>query len=244
MARGVVSSGQPDAGTQILRVGPSGHWSRPLGVTLLIRADVRMKLEEANWEEVALRLTDHALRKIRRLRWRTGSWQRIPGGAMAEDFANEAIALLLSGERDWDPSNCPDLLTWLRGVVDSLVSHLVESEEHHRSQQFPRSEGGQDLEELLRRADPAEATAVHLVPVQVDQETHLAERQVAEQLIGALFEEISGDKELEAMLDSLMDGCEKPRDIAVRTGMDVARVYKLREKLDRAIKRIEGRIGQ
>lgn len=211
--------------------------------TILISADVREKLEAADWEKIALRLTAHALSKLRRLSWHSGDWQRLPGGAMAEDFAYEAISLAFSGDREWDTLKCPDLLAWLLGVVDSLVNHLVQSKEHRMSQPIPQTEEGQDVEELLKRADPASEIAVHLVPVQVDHGTHLAEQQAAERLIDAVLEEISDDKELEAMLDSLMDGCEKAREIAARTGMPVERVYKLREKLNRAVRRVEERTG-
>lgn len=212
------------------------------GVGRLIDPDVREKLERADWERITLTLVRYALFKVRRLKWHTGDRESLPEGKTAEDLACEAIEKVVSGDRRWDPTTCPDLLRYLKGVVDSLVSHLVVSEEHRRVRRMPQTDEGQEVEELLTMADPTAETAEHLVSVQVDLETRVVERLAAERFVDALFDQIAGDEELEAMVDILLRGIVKPKEIAAETGMNVERVYKLREKLDRAVQRVEKRI--
>lgn len=38
-------------------------------------------------------------------------------------MAFDAIKLFLTGQRHWNSNKCPDLLKFLKGVVDSLISH-------------------------------------------------------------------------------------------------------------------------
>ena len=45
-----------------------------------------------------------------------------PGGIEAADLAAAAIVDILEGNRVWDPKAHPDLLNFLRSVVDSKVS--------------------------------------------------------------------------------------------------------------------------
>lgn len=203
----------------------------------MVDPDVCEKLERADWERITLDLVHYALFKVRRLKWRTGDRESLPEGKTAEDLAYEAIEKVLSGDRKWDPAACSDLLRYLKGVVDSLASHLVVSEEHRRVRRMPQTDEGQEVEELLRLSDPAADTAENLV----DPETQVVGRVAAEQFVDALFDEIAGDKELETMMDVLLRGIVKPKEIAAETGMNVERVYKLRERLDRAVQRVEKR---
>ena len=81
-------------------------------------------LQKADWDDIAVRLTDYAVKKARRYRWRTGT---AIGGESAEDLAFEAIKRVLDGDRKWNPQENHDLFQYLTGVVDSLLSHLSES---------------------------------------------------------------------------------------------------------------------
>lgn len=208
----------------------------------MVDPDVQERLAGADWDRISLRLVDYALFKVRRLKWRTGDRESLPEGKTAEDLACEAIEKVLSGDRRWDPDACPDLVEYLKGVVDSLVSHLVISEEHRRVRRMPQTEEGQEVEELLKLANPGAATAKHLVTAQIDPETQTIGKMEAERFVGEIFEEIAEDKELELVMDALLRGNVKAREIAAETGIDVGRVYKLREKLDRLVRRVEKRL--
>jgi hypothetical protein len=85
-----------------------------------------MTLDERWWEEQFPRLTLYALKKIRRLRWQGP----LPGGLEPVDMASTAVAKYLSGERRWNPQTYPRLEEFLCSVIDSEISHLINSWEH------------------------------------------------------------------------------------------------------------------
>ena len=57
----------------------------------------------------------------------------MPEGKEPKDFAEEAIESLYTGRRTWNCEEYPDPKQVLTGIIDSLVSNLVESAEHRRS---------------------------------------------------------------------------------------------------------------
>ena len=192
-------------------------------------------LQKADWGDIGVRLTDYAVKKARRYRWRT---ETAIGGESAEDLAFEAIEKVLDGDRKWDPQETPDLFHYLTGVVDSLLSHLFKSPARMRVQSFPESEDGEIFEELLKMADPESDTAKHLARRDPTPEDLLLEKE-QEQLEKAVFQQIlksfEGDANLETIFLCIMDGVCKPSDISKATGMDIEDVYQLRRKLNRRI---------
>ena len=185
-----------------------------------------------DWENIALELTYHAVVKVKRLRWRTGSYESLPQGKTPEDLAYEAIEKVFSGDRRWNPDKNPDLLRYLKSVVDSLVSHLVESENHKRLQYFPETEDGVDLEEVL----PLAATSLSRRPKTPEEELLAKERE--ERVLSEIFDAVDGDVELGALVEALMEGYTKPAEIAQAWNRDVKDVYPMVRKLKH---RIEGR---
>jgi DNA-directed RNA polymerase specialized sigma24 family protein len=102
--------------------------------TVLNRTDEERDraLLETNWQDVAIRLTGYALWKLRNLHWRGGPAASLLPAKAAEDFAGEAILRVIDGRRSWNPERGP-LLPYLRGVVDSLLSHMSQSREHNNA---------------------------------------------------------------------------------------------------------------
>ncbi len=205
------------------------------------------RLSAVDWDQITLNLTDYALRKVRRLRWRTARADALPSGRTVEDLAHDAIAKVWSGERSWDPGTQPDLLHHLKGIVDSLVSHLVESPDHLLVRRFPETGEGTEVVDVFPVADPELGRTEHLAqqPARPDDALLQKEqREADDELFDALLQEIREDQELEAVIGAIMDGATKPADISAGTGIDVKRIYKLREKLDRAVNRAEKRLGR
>lgn len=99
-------------------------------------------LSQVDWRQIALGVTDYAIIRVQRLRWKTASYKDLPQGMTPADLAYEAIKKVIGGERPWDPEQHPDLLRYLKAIVDSLVSHLVESEDHERLQRLPQTQEG------------------------------------------------------------------------------------------------------
>jgi len=119
------------------------------------------RFSEADWDEMLPRLVQYALFKVRRLEWRTGDF--LPRGMMPEDLALEAIrktcdglsgARRGKGVRIWNPEKDPELLHFLRSVIDSDVHALVQSSEHKLTQYMAREtaeEAAQSSAELVDR---------------------------------------------------------------------------------------------
>lgn len=188
-------------------------------------------LQKADWPRISLELTDYAGMKVQRLRWRTGSRGDLPQGNTAEDLAYDAIGRVLGGERRWDPDQNPELLPYLKAVVDSLVSHLGESDEHRRVRRFPQTEEGADFEEVLHLADPEAPTARHLPQRPATPEEDLLRKEREGKVVDEIFKAVHGDAELELLVDAVMEGHTKPAEIAQAKGMEPRRVYQLIRKL-------------
>jgi DNA-directed RNA polymerase specialized sigma24 family protein len=180
-------------------------------------------LEKIDWEEVTLELIDHADIKVRRLKWKTESNEDLPQGKRVEDIAQEAILKTLSGERKWDPERYPDILIFLKLVVDSFISHLVNSQNHKMIQRFPENENGESLESMFS----------------TDNSPTPEDEIIAYEMLDKIYEAIDGDTELQSIMDAIMAGYTKSRDIAEVTGFDVNHVYQLRRKLDRRFSKLK-----
>lgn len=198
--------------------------------------DVIKLLEETDWDSITLKLTKYAILKIERLSWRYG---KFPKGLTAEDMVQEAIASLFEGKRNWNHTRNPDLFEYLKSVIDSKVSHLYESKEYKLTQPFPTTEEGQDVEELLDKADPTSDHAIYLTPSSNNPEDALLEKEKIkrdEAAVNAFFEAIHGEKDIEKLASLIMDGYVKPSEIAKQMGVEVKEVYNLQKRFRRKCK--------
>jgi len=174
--------------------------------------DVQRELADADWADIGIRLTAYASWKARTLRWRLGR-EPLPPGRTAEDVAADAIVKVLSGERAWEPQRGP-LLAYLRGVVDSLISHAVETAAVAR----------RATRELAREA-----------AAPASDECHGARR------IERLRRALAGDRQhaLLAVLDAVAAHCEpRPQALATHLATTVADVNNRLKRLRRAALRL------
>lgn len=207
-------------------------------------------LANADWETITLRLVRYALFKVRRLEWRTGSF--LPKGMMPEDIALEAIRKTFEGSaagprrglkkglRVWDPERYPDLLDFLKSVVDSDVHALVESSEHRLTNYSPDRTPAEAAESLGQQlaasgAVSADAEAATLAASEDEKLLHDA-------LVGWLRQDLRDDQDASWVLSAYERLAEsevriKPARVAELTGLDEKRVRN-------AIRRIERRARQ
>jgi DNA-directed RNA polymerase specialized sigma24 family protein len=91
-------------------------------------------ISQEQWLAYYHELVIYAERKCKRLYWRAGP-RDLPGGHTAETVVEEAIKRLFEGKRGWNHERYPGVspVAFLKGVVDSLISALVESEDHKRT---------------------------------------------------------------------------------------------------------------
>jgi hypothetical protein len=79
-----------------------------------------------DWASTLEKLYAHS---IIRLRWLGLTSQKRMQGKESKDFVHEAITRFFEGQRKWDPTKEPDLLNYLKGVINSLVWSLYKSKE-------------------------------------------------------------------------------------------------------------------
>lgn len=107
------------------------------------------------WSKYLKRLTLHAGDLFIAYGWHAkGKWVG-PRGATPSDIAAEAILRVLDGRRRYDSSKCPKLMTFLRNVVKSLVSHLSEAADTRRLQPMPQTkqDGADDSVDMEPEGD-------------------------------------------------------------------------------------------
>lgn len=177
------------------------------------------ELQSADWEYITAGLLRYAQKKVQRLSWSRSS-KELPGGKEVQDLVYEAIARVLRGERCWDPEKHPNLFGYLCNVIDSLVSHLVESWENRNVGPLPKL---WDREEEPPRDGGAS-------------------QERAQLFFDELVDEVGNDEELVQLIEQVLDGRTKASDIAETTGFDVQRVYRLKEKLKRRAENVLARL--
>jgi hypothetical protein len=163
------------------------------------------------WRTIILGLTLHAARKLKRLRLKNGVLPLGYGGP--EDVAGEALKLVLTGQRSWTPEvGVPlgeSLLEGLRSVVDSIVSHLIESADY------------------VRRSEMKETPS--------DAEQDILNRICFEQWVRIFRDCAQGEPQLCAVINLLEQGL-KPREIAKSLRVPNKQVYQWIRTLKRRAK--------
>lgn len=180
------------------------------------------------WASLASRLTEYAAAKMRVLSWRggpRGHGATGPGGVGPEDIVNTAVERVFDGSRAWDEAADPAVT--LRGVVDSLVSHLVNGSENRLSRPMPTVAGDDGVERVI---DPAGRDAGPLEALAEDEQ--VAGRREA------IREAVAGDPLAGQLFDCLAAGFETPADVAAVLGVPVEQIYTAKRRLERAVNRV------
>lgn len=175
--------------------------------------DTAKRLEAQDWRAIATRLVAYAAREVGIRHWRTGSTGYLPKGKSAEDLAYDAITKVWTGKRVWKPDDDPDLLRYLMDVVDSDLSALLKSGAHKRTERFPDGPEA-EIPEPVGAGDASPEEAL-----------------LAQELQDEILAACADDDELTLVACALVEGTHKAVDLAAETGLPVARIYKLKQKL-------------
>jgi hypothetical protein len=205
-----------------------------------IPPDVRTVLEQHSWEETIPRLELYALRKARRLYWQGMMDGNMPTGQEVADVVLEAIEDILTGKRSWDPSKQPDLFAYLRSIIDSKLSHLVES----WTNRYVRTESVLSAED-----DNATGTPSPLVqfsaptPSPAEMVLHAEEERLAEAFFWGFYEYLSDEPLLQQVIECIDDDL-KPADMAAHLGVPPKEIYNIRKRLQRRLTEYQAQCGQ
>lgn len=177
---------------------------------------------EEQWQRLLDRLTHYALQKYRRLSWINGEQYRSPKGQGPEDIAIEAIKRLIEGKRQYDEHKYPDILVYLRGVVDSLISHIIESPEFEKKCPMPyiiNSDG--ETEEIgIACKDPG-PSKIYM------------QKEVVEKLKSILRAKFAEDQIVLGILECMEAGIDKRSEMAEYLEVNVTEITNAQKKLQR-----------
>ncbi len=201
-----------------------------------MKTEVYRKLEEADWKAVGKQLAAHATWKAQNFAWRTGDHEDLALGLQGVDIAQIAIEKVLTGERAWNPER-GDLLPYLKGVVDSLMSHMDDSLDNTVQTRLAEDEEGK---ELLDRAEFQAVRHDDFGLLSAHQRSRGTNSDVENERVANLFAAVQGEEDLMAVLDVVMSSGEtKPGEIAAELGIEVTKVNNRLKRLRRAAMNIK-----
>ena len=179
--------------------------------------DVRQvvdRMSDRDWDRLILELGRYAVYKSRRFYWRTGQGE-LPAG----EVVSKAIVLWLSGQRRWNPAEYADLASFLKGAIDSLLSHAASAPDNRKV----------DVRPAMADTGPVSAATP---------ESELLAREQAAATERTLSEVITRSREdpvALAIIEAVRGGAVTRRDIVRTTGQPAG-------VIDNGLKRLR-RIG-
>ncbi len=198
--------------------------AEPMGGMSLVNIP---QLSDDQWTELVERLTLHASCKMLRLYWRGVLGSRggmAPGGIEAADLAAAAIVDVLEGNRVWDPKAHPDLLNFLRSMVDSKVSHLVEGVENQKTRRLVAPDSGEEA-----------VAAYQVAGREPDPADFVANRDSAERFRASVFKALESDELAYNVFECLDAEITKPSEIAQMLGVPVTDINNAQKRLGRKV---------
>lgn len=169
-------------------------------------------LEIQDWGSIMKKLYAHS---IFRLNWFGLNSESRMQGKQFKDFANEAVTLLFEGKRNWDFNKEPDLLNFLKNVVNSLIWNLIKSKEREKLSDA----------DLLRFNDSLFFDKM------------LEKTIINNDLIDKIENTLLNDEPMWLVFKSLIEGM-KPSDIEGKYGLNIKEVRNAQKRLRRQIKGI------
>lgn len=187
-------------------------------------------LSEDQWDELAVRLTDYARKKLA-LRF----WMGVKGGAAgsalkgleAHDIAAEAIVGVLDGNREsWNRESYPTFFDFLKSIVDSKVSELVKKPENKTTRRYKDEQLGRDEQVAGVVSHPTST-----LDLMVDLESRARFR-------AALIKEIEADNLALGLFECLESDMKDRSDIATILDVEVSEVYNAQKRLGRKVQKL------
>jgi len=193
--------------------------------------DIRDRLARHPWGDTLPLLVEYARKRVGWRTWGGARGGRLPAGREAEDVVYEAIEKVYGGQRVWDPAAKPDLVQYLKDVIESDVHHLATGFENRGV--LTESALGERLvdgePEPFLQAQPAAGPS----PAEAAErgETDREAKAFAEAFLATLGDEPG----MATVVQCIFDGLVKPAEIAGRTGMAADDIYNMRKRLQRRL---------
>jgi DNA-directed RNA polymerase specialized sigma24 family protein len=189
------------------------------------------ELTQDQQQQLLDRLTIYAERKYTRLGWYKNWGYRSPSGQGPDDVAAEAIVRLIEGRRNYDEQKHPDLLVYLRSVVDSIVSHVIESADFEKRKSMPHvvAEDG-EIEEIEIESGIPDASLIYM------------QKDLVERINAILQEKFAKDDVVLGILECMKAGIDTPSEIAEYLDLKTKDVNNAQKRLRREFDKIRSTI--
>jgi hypothetical protein len=178
--------------------------------------EVIERLNAQDWEDLYEKLVAYATSRVEELSWERGH-KALPEGKEPKDFAEEAIESLYTGRRTWNYEEYPDPKQVLTGIIDSLVSNLVESAEHRRSKDVEPFDLETFYEDISSEKPDGEVRA--------------------EDIEERMRQAVADEPELEFVFDAMLEGHDPESIEELIEAENRQQVYQLRRKVRRRIRK-------
>lgn len=185
--------------------------------------------EKDLWRKILNRLTLYAQRKFFRLGWKNKDGYRSPNGQGPEDIASEAIARTIENRRVYNPHRCPVFEQFLRGGVDSIISHMIDSPGFKKRKAAPciiTNEGEtKEIEQEGKELDPLQ---ICTEKEQVD-----INKNIIRKVESILEENFSKDRIVIGIYECYKAGIYKRSEVAEYLEVDVKEIDNAQKRLRR-----------
>jgi len=174
----------------------------------------------------------HASTKLKKAAWRGRVGGSIPGGQDAQEVVQTAFERMLSGSRKWSMTEYPDFKDFALGIIDSVVSALVESPKNYRER---------EVAEFAFEEHEAEAAIFERLSSRVDYFGPTQEEELRNSdFVLAVTEEVGKDDPLlQRVLEAIvLEGLGKRDAIAAHLSVSASDVTNAIKRLGRRLPKL------
>ncbi len=194
-------------------------------------ASIQKDLDDADWNAVLPEVLKYAVERAKKFKW-LGTYRMEP-----EELVQEAIVRAYGvgndgGYRNWNKQDCPNLAKFLNGIIKSITSHEADHVVNFANEPI-YNEGQSKDEKILKLDDTAEISK----PKTPEEE--FLEEENLRTFDDELDKLADGDVDLGMVILCIKDGIGEPRNIADETGLEIEKVYNLKRKLRRKLKKYQ-----
>ena len=185
-------------------------------------------LTEEEWIRTLNRMTIYAQRKFAKLGWLHNGKYESPRGHKPEEIAVDAITRVIDGPRNYNAQKCPDFHQYLRGVVRSIISHIVDSPDFRKRRSIPSTTNEGETKEVERGSrefDPLQLC--------IEKEELVINEKIIQKIESILEENFSEDEIVIGIYDCYKAGIYKRSELAEYLEVDIKEIDSAKKRLRR-----------
>ena len=191
---------------------------------------IHEELRKADWDVALPRVLKYAVSRAKIFRW---LGDEVEPEALIEEAIARAYGVGIRGNyRNWNTETCPDLASFLIGIIRSMTSHKAQHEAEFPSESLFNEDGSPKDEKVLKHADETAGAFKPKTP-----EEEFIENENLQAFKDQLDRLSDGDEDLGMVILCIEEGISKPRHIVEETGFDKKKVNNLLKRLRRKLEK-------